>query len=590
MKKIVYDNRGYTYSLDLDTDDPEFENSIDSFLNDYDIADKTGYNILFKLLVNDLHVNKFDDISDDSFLNYFRKLKKLVPTTGYGKSTQRRVIFGYINFVRYLIEEHYIQLYKYTPQVLGYKGIIKRLEEGYEVINYSPYVVIPDSSKILVDISTFQELGTQRTSSRFVYSFDFSDIKNKMIIQEILYYVFIAPTKFASKYNNVNIIMKMAKILDDDYESNAKTLAVTAKHINQFKQMNKNLSDPSKFVNLSTIRSFLDFIKERKVITIDPNLLLFLQQHNVNSDGNVLAYTKNEINQILKNLISTGFEKDKMYWYLVKIQSNTPLRISSIINLKIDCLKDINGTGKYLITFKSKTSTADICNVDKNTASLINNAIQEFKHNRISNAISIKDLIFVYRSEKTRKFSKISQSEYSFRINEICKESGINTLGQAGIRNYYNQRVTQYVEDTDKNIALISHLSKHTLNVHLKNYSDPSKLTEKYEKFYHVSSIGDIDLNISLTHKQYNEEKVVENGLGFCESDHCNDMSMFGCFMCQFFKVAQTNIPFYKKAIEGIDKEIIEENIPHEKEFLVIKKRIFVKILEYLESYQKDGD
>lgn len=590
MKKIVYDNRGYTYSLDLDTDDPEFENSIDSFLNDYDIADKTGYNILFKLLVNDLHVNKFDDISDDSFLNYFRKLEKLVPTTGYGKSTQRRVIFGYINFVRYLIEEHYIQLYKYTPQVLGYKGIIKRLEEGYEVVNYSPYVVIPDSSKILVDISTFQELGMQRASSRFVYSFDFSDIKNKMIVQEILYYVFIAPTKFASKYNNVNIIMKMAKILDDDYESNAKTLAVTAKHINQFKQMNKNLSDPSKFVNLSTIRSFLDFIKERKVITIDPNLLLFLQQHNVNSDGNVLAYTKKEINQILEKLISTGSEKDKMYWYLVKVQSNTPLRISSIINLKTDCLRDINGTGKYLITFKSKTSTSDICNIDKKTASLINDAIQEFKKNRTSNAISIKDLIFVYRSEKTRKFSKISQAEYSLRINEICKEYGINTLGQAGIRNYYNQNVTRYIEDTDKNITLISHLSNHTLNVHLQHYSDPNTLTEKYEKFYHVSSIGDIDLNINLTTKQYNEEKVVENGLGFCESNHCNDMSMFGCFMCQFFKVDQTNIPFYKKAIEGIDKEIIEENISHEKEFLITKKRIFVKILEYLETYKKDGD
>lgn len=587
MRTIRYKNRKFFYEINLETDDDEFIQSIDSFLNDYQIADKTGQNIMFEVLVNDLNVKKLSAINDDSFLDLYWGLKDKLnsPSITYGQSTKHRAIIGFINYVRFIQEHNYIHLHKYTQKILEFKGAAAKFDEGYEPILYSSFSDIPSSFKILIDISEFESQSNHRNSSRSVFAVDFSNIKSKTLAEEVLYYVFYAPAKFETKIANVSVILKLIRILDNDYSPSKKKIEVKMKHINAFKKVNENLSDASKFLNMSVIRSFLEFIEPRKRLIINQNLISFLQQHNVNADASTVAYTKEELEMIENELLKSGTVKDKIFWYLVRLQRNTPLRATSIVNLHVDCLHDINGHEKYEVVYSSKISTEERSNIDYHSAMLIKNAINEFIDERAKAASSLKKCIFVYLTEKTRKYVKIKTSDYAKRINELSEKLNINTLGPTGIRNYYCQMLTKYVINTGKDASLVTTLSRHSLEVQLKHYSDYSKTIENYENFYHVESIGAISLNIKrISDKECVQSKAVEHELGYCSSDHCDDKTMMGCFVCQFFRVADRNIPFYKEAISNIDAQITREMISHEKEFLITKKKILVKILRFLET------
>jgi len=49
--------------------------------------------------------------------------------------------------------------------------------------------------------------------------------------------------------------------------------------------------------------------------------------------------------------------------------------------------------------------------------------------------------------------------------------------------------------------------------------------------------------------------------------------------MCRYFVTCPENIEYFENEIKTIDEQILEQDIPHEKEFLITKKSLYVKYL-----------
>ena len=168
-------------------------------------------------------------------------------------------------------------------------------------------------------------------------------------------------------------------------------------------------------------------------------------------------------------------------------------------------------------------------------------------------------------------------------------ELGLNQLGGTGIRNYYNTNVTLYAVKTGNGKALVSQLSKHTLETHLRYY-DNSDVYSLCEQYFDVT-IGDLDFNGNVV-KDFagSIENTVENGCGYCKNNHCNNTTMFDCFLCENFITTLNNKNVFEYEIDQLSNKIYNEQNEHEREFLVSKKRLLVAYLAKIIELEKESE
>lgn len=159
-------------------------------------------------------------------------------------------------------------------------------------------------------------------------------------------------------------------------------------------------------------------------------------------------------------------------------------------------------------------------------------------------------------------------------------------LGQTGIRNYFQSKVTEYVLSTNKSEGMIKQLSGHSIMTHI-NYYEGTDFFKLMGEEYNVE-IGKLDFtnNVRATYDS-NGEDIVQNSCGYCSSSQCVNHTDFDCLLCKYFVATVINIPLFEYEIEKISKIIYEEKIQHEKEFYITKKRLLVRYLSELKSLRE---
>lgn len=559
------------------------------------------YNILLLLVTNNCFYDDLSKYNDATFIFHFNYIRKNANFT-YCKNTAKyknKCLNELINFY-YWIETNLNQETRnknfkvYDLSAFKYPYIVSAIKNGFEFVKYSIYDEPPKADKLVIDPQKSSLHQTAEIDK--LVCFDVSAIKNDFLrawIKEC--YWFDTDHKIYDRTKTYAPILEFIKKIDDKYKKNEKP-SIGVDDVLSYKAtcVACDISSSTVLRKLSIVKYFLEYINEKNYLPIDQLLFRLLSYHDTKNESYKETYTKEEIKELLsayEDFYKKCKNKDRklsyiLFYYVIAILSISEMRVSTILNLKTDCLVktlERNNSSEYKVVVQSKTSGRDFeeYNITKYVKGLIDEVLNLTKEIRASSTGVEKDYLFIYRRSAHKVSSVIRQDALSVHHKKICKEYGIRELKLGAIRNYYQQQVSDYVTEKGDDPMLIERLSKHGINVHIQHY-DAVDIKDFCQRFYQVE-IGSIELKGRVEEK--NDRPVqssVSNGCGHCGLSECVLKGNLECLMCDKFVTTLDCIPFFEREIDRIDEMIIKEPLNHEKEFLNNKKRLNVAYLTKL--------
>ena len=245
-----------------------------------------------------------------------------------------------------------------------------------------------------------------------------------------------------------------------------------------------------------------------------------------------------------------------------------------------------------MLCHSAKTNPNAEADIANDTVKEIINAIK-FTDNfrsQLKDNSKLSEYLFLYLDGDTHDIVKMTRTNYSKLIFDAIKSLGLPDFGQTGIRNFFTKALTVQTVQQGKNIADVPYLSLHSMQVHFDSYPHEIDIYKIAEDFYLVS-IGDLDLQCEVK-KDYNsngKDKVM-NGAGYCSAKSCDNFSLEDCMFCRHFVTTVAHKKDFEMMIDRLDKDVANENIEHEKEFLIVKKRAAVKILCRIVEIEQKGE
>ena len=544
--------------------------------------------------------NSINDFNDATFKKHYDIITNKEKSLITGKAvSEDKVVANLISFYLWIQQSMNEQKRKenfkiYSTQVLKYPRIISALKEKYVPVNYSIYEKPPKEDKLIINS---QDMTLHTTSLADKISvLDVSWIQNDMLrtwVKECFWYdeTHIIQTRV----KQYNCIFDFVKLIDAK-SSKSSTPIVSTEDILKYKStiISGKIQDSSAGRKFGLVKYFLNFLNDNQYINIDPMIFRLLVHHDNESLAYKETYTKDEVHQIL-DVYKRTYEKTddskfkllySLYYYIIAIQSVSEMRVSTILNLKTDCIKETlssKGHIEYKVVVQSKTSSnnSDEYNITRYVKSLIDE-VKNITDNIRDEAIGIeKNYLFIYKRHNNSTISIVRQDALSVYHKKICNEHNIRYLRLGAIRNYYQQQVSNYVAQNGDDPMLIERLSKHGINVHIQHY-DAVDIKAFCEKYYNIE-IGNIELKGKIEKENLEDEhKTVAHGCGHCDSDKCVLSGNLDCLMCDKFVTTLDCIPHFENEIKLIDELIVRQKIVHEKEFLIAKKKLNVAYLTKL--------
>lgn len=555
------------------------------------------------LVSSDCFYTEFESYNDTIFFKQFKTIKEIIQTSKnkeyYSALFKQYVFIELIYFYNWIqsnmVEKVCMNCFKkITPEILKYPYLTNLIMEEYEVVNYSIYEEPPKSDKWIIQ---GQQMSLHKTSEADkITTFEVTTLKNEHLkkwVKECFWFDTFHHINHRKK--EYNILLTFLKPIDTRY-SKEELPAITKEDILSFKArcVGEDCNDSTTARKLSMIKFFLNFIEDKEYIVIDELIYRLLSYHDTKSNGYKETYTKNEIKSLLeayKHSYQECKDKDRqflyiLHYYIITIQSLSEMRVSTILNLKTDCLVktlERNGQDEYKVVVYSKVSgrEPDEYNITHYVKNLIDEVITLTSDLRNEANGIVKDYIFIYKRHNRKAISTVRQDALSVHHKDVCAEYGIRQLNLGAIRNYYQQQVSEYVAKNGDDPMLVERLSKHGINVHIQHY-DAVNITD-FCQMLHEVEIGSIELKGDV--RETNDkpaEATVAKGCGHCSQPTCALAGNLDCLMCSNFVATLDCIPQFEKEIELIDEQILNEPLQHEKEFLINKKRLNVAYLTKL--------
>lgn len=523
-----------------------------------------------------VNINDFNDdsfyidcrITDDNYKNI--KGRKLTP---HEKRNLK-------NFYSFLIENNYGNFNEITVDALNYNGLYRSINNGFKIYLYNLFEEFPENDKWLL------------LYNHKIYKFDFSKINFSTKREYLKKYIWEETSpKINIKHQRMDVYVDFLNYIDDNLPLN-----LTVGDIMNFKNIvSADISSQAAFIKMSSIKSLVYFLENENLVKINKLTYNSFKMTNVRSQGQTDYYSDEETNIIIQEMREkVDNETDRKHKVLYQLHLiavlyilNTAMRENTVLNLKIS---DLRGTvNNYYYISESKKKKDDIYNITNDIKKLHDEILHITESFRNGSQNHLNEFLFIYQRIRGQNISLLNSMDISRAINLICSANNIKKLGVTGVRNRFMNKLTKRLDGgIDK--ALLTAVSKHSLNVHYNNYYN-SELEDICLQMYGVN-IGNTNLQgmVKPTPKiEPDKRDVVLQGRGVCSVDKCKDKTVLDCLMCRYFVCTPINIPYFEQEIKKIDKQIKNMNIEHEKEFLIAKKRLNVKYL--VECYKvKEGE
>ena len=492
------------------------------------------------------------------------------------------------SFYSYLLENNIGTFKNLNLKLVNYNTVINLINNGYVFVKYEPMKVLPSEDRwILYDDKNVKTIDFELLNSEYkkemLKDYILTSLKPDLTTKHdrFLYYV-----------DFLNLLPTEAKL----------PIRLNYGHVRQFKDLckEKDNNNGTMFVKMSSIKALVLYFKNvRKTFEFSDIVLNSFRVDNMHSKGKTKNYTEEEMRTIiseLKDMRDNAKDEDaKRYYALTTIVVlyilNTAMRLESILRLKTSSLHE-GMPGCYFYQVDAKRTFNEQYDIPKDLKLLHDEVITLTKAIRAEAPEKIKEDLFIYRKCRGKNIDILNRTHITSIINDICDKNNITKLGVSGIRNrFMNNIITKL--DAGSDLNLIAGLSKHSISVHLNNYYD-GEIEDMCSRLYNVN-IGAtpftalVTLNTNINSRTQN---IVMNGCGVCSESSCQNNSEIDCILCKYFVTSPGNIPFIKQKILEIEEDILDCKSGHEKESLIVLKRIYVKLLSeiYIKINKEDGN
>ena len=570
-------------------------------LKDFCVSDlfssiKTDYRII-ENFVNSYHdFSNFTEVSDFDYTVFKEQYDYYKNNHSQLKSLVKFYIYLYI-------ASGNVELFKENDPIdMNYmqrSHFIREYGEGFELVNYNPFDPVPKIDKWMVKPNGGEKLSTLLNSKSYL-QMDFSDIEYqpyRNMAKEWVWYEKVSLKTKQSGLGNIknflNFIYEKKKKVVDLSTGKTDYTTITRKDAIAYASeiYNKNISSKTFNRISSLVRSFIDFCKNKKCLTIEFGVYRDLAHIEVEPPKGGKDIPKEHLTLIENRFREISDENPvyKLYHIVFHLLIDTHFRISNLLELKTTQIQEAMKKGEYNIVAPHKMSNGD------NEAQPISN--YAYRHLEIA-----QELTAALRSEASGEYSNyiflqqdnnhnkkdvrpLTTQRFNSFLKAQCKYLNIPEYTASNLRDTHMTLGIEFglknnLNKLQINAAISNHKSIITTNNHYVNH----EMQLFAEALYGVV-IGDVDITgniIASENTEYSKADTVDDGCGFCKEQECYMINEIGCPLCKSFVVTLDRVPFYEKKLDEIDKQIANEEIEHEREHLQSLKKLYAAYLSKL--------
>lgn len=603
---MVYRNSDYglksdafsNYIIDLNTNNVFIRNILLEFISSAANSNIQFYKS-FPYFEESLETKNISSVNGFN-INTFRTQFK-----NYSDKCGNKGLIFIVRFYTFLLTKYgYKNIFRENDElditILKRSDFIKIYKEGFVKVYYNPYEACPDIDKWILVPNGYERISTQINPDDYKV-IDFTKIEDKI-------YRRYAKIWFWDRKDNsinsnirslgnikvfINFICdlkndKKVKVLDNnDLDKNRITQIEIILFKNYLKSQKENIKTITMY--LLSIRNFLEYLEKNNYISIDAGIFYLLKTKKGKEIKQADKQVKEEHLELLEKKLKENADKNyihALYYVLFHISINSEIRISQLINLKIDDIQEGMKKNEYIIKSTTKVSNGDAIEqpIGIRTKRFLDEVIRYTRD--IRKECDNKELSkFIFLTRKSMNiYSVIKSRTYFSYLTKCCESINIPKYTSKNFRCTYISAAKKVAnENAWSEFELVSITNHKDVEILEKHYLG-EQIRECLEATYGII-IGDLEIKgkvmDNLNIPKINEN-IVEDGCGVCSREDCNVESTLGCLLCKYFIATLDNIPYFKMKIEQINKKIDSENIQHEKEHLQTIKRLFVAYLEKL--------
>lgn len=487
---------------------------------------------------------------------------------------------------------------------IGYlmsEGFAKNFINGFRYVPLNPNEDYPEFDKWAVSPNGLEQKTTVDKPEHIRYV-DFSKISDETI-RDAAKAWFWGESKagFENRYRSILYIIEFFRYRDQlrsmyfdkliqartDTDLDIKNTVLSEEIISYTSEWGEKLTDQSYRTRIVPLKLFLQYTNENNIYKTEIAAFEYLNTSNKGTKikQEIPPVSKDHFQKMIEVLENKakGNNLHMLYYIVFCLNTLTPLRISSILDMDYDCVVE-KSKGIYAVEVKVKTSNGDekSIQISKEVKRLVDVAISLTTDTRVSAPDDLKHYLFLVNNQKDF-YRSIPQKSYIRHLQRCCSEAGIPLYSAQNLRKTYYTNLVENALKKNVSIFSLKELTAHSNVDTTENYYVKENIRNYLEATMGVE-IGNMPIAGTVV-AEYSEAKhgdIVNDGCGYCRNPECNVLGTANCLMCKGFITTPEHITQFEEAIAVLIKQITDNENLHDKEHLYAVKRLYVAYLEQL--------
>lgn len=503
------------------------------------------------------------------------------------------VVIGFYVYVLSVINPNLFEGTDISPKILSSPALTLHLKNGYTIVPYRPIDEVPVSDKWILCYPLNKDTTNMDADKPFK-AIDFTQIHNPTYRQWYKEFVWRYTAGMYTKTQARSQIVSFFNYIDDLKTGKVLSLRtkptssqdITLGEIIAYKDFIDSTYENNRTAcgNIYAARMVLNYVKDSGLAPIPDGTFYYLSATLDSSYDNNKAIPNDDLEKLNSVLHDKATEYGGVYdlYYLIFFLGlETKFRISHVLALTSDCIRETAKPDEFVLYSKEKTGGRDFHEqpISIYTKQHLDRILQITDPYRTDCTVpELKSRLFICPSSvRKNAYTSISQGTFREYMRQCCKEVGIPVYTYKNLRSTHMTKAYEYklrnqLSDMELSV-LTGHVNKDTDNKHYLDYS-----IEQMLESIHGIIIGDVNLQgevtISLPEDIATQENSVSDQCGYCKRSDCNDYSYLDCMLCKSFATTIDRLPYFKERMVMLDKQIQNAETYHDKECLVAIKRL----------------
>ncbi len=495
---------------------------------------------------------------------------------------------------------------------IGYlmsENFVGRFSDGYRYVPINPNEPVPEYDKWAISPNGLEQAVASDKPEHIRY-IDFTRISEKIIRNAAKAWFWSeAKAGFENRQRNTLYIIEFFEYRDklrsmyfdkfvqarDGTDLDLQHTVLSEEVISYTNEWNDALTSQSYTSRIVPLKLFLQYMNDAGIYRTEIAAFEYLNTSGKGSKPKqeILPVPKDDFIKLIAKLEKKAQDNTlhMLYYIVFCLNTLTPLRISSILDLDDNCLVE-KSKGIYALEVKVKTSDGDEkdIQISKEIKRLVEVALSLTKEMRNNAPAEQRHYLFIVNNQKDF-YRSIPSRSYAKYLHDCCDEAGIPRYSAQNLRKTY---YTNLVENAIKNNVSLMSLKELTGHANIdttENYYVKENIRNYLEATYGVE-IGNMPVvgSVVTDYPEAKHEDIVNDGCGYCRNPECNVLGTANCLMCKGFITTPKHIAQFEEAINILNQQIVDNENAHDKEHLYAVKRLYAAYLEQLYIRKEESE